>query len=225
MPLRNTSERVRLARESRALFEKYNREEDVEYLDRAIMAQRRAVELTMYGSTHKLVRLAIQAGNRIVRLSHLGFLLSHRYQRLARLEDLEGALAASELANDLTPKGHPHKPNVLSALGVCLSDHYRRHGRHNDLERLLSVRDLANELTPEAHPEKPFRLSALGTSLLDRYRHLAQLEDLERSLSVLERANELTPEAQGACCDRCLPWRPLQASRSARRSRAFAFRP
>ncbi|KZV59436.1 hypothetical protein PENSPDRAFT_595468, partial [Peniophora sp. CONT] len=91
------------------LQSRFERLGELDDLEQAIAAQRRAVELTPERHLDKPIWL-----------SNLGRSLQSRFERLGELGDLEQAIVASRRAVELTPDGHPNKAVSLIVLGVSL---------------------------------------------------------------------------------------------------------
>ncbi|KAJ7084108.1 CHAT domain-containing protein [Mycena epipterygia] len=98
-----------------------------------------------------------------------------------------------EDAVQLTPDGHPDKPERLNNLGISLSRQFEQLGDLSNLSKSIMVFEDAVQLTPDGHPDKPGRLNNLGTSLLGRFERLGDLSNLNKSIMMFEDAVQLTP--------------------------------
>ncbi|KAJ7089150.1 CHAT domain-containing protein [Mycena epipterygia] len=126
-------------------------------------------------------------------LNNLGTSLLDRFERLGDLSNLNKSIMMFEDAVQLTPDGHPGKPERLNNLGNSLSHRFERLGDLSDLNKSIMVFEDAVQLTPDGHPDKPGRLNNLGSSLLGRFERLGDLSDLNKSIMMKEDAVQLTP--------------------------------
>ncbi|KZV73884.1 hypothetical protein PENSPDRAFT_626588 [Peniophora sp. CONT] len=149
------------------------------YIELAILALARAIELTP--DTHP---------DKPGRLSNLGASLEYRFQRLGELDDLENSIAAHRRGIELSA------PDTLDAgqltnLGASLTKLFHHNGALDVLEEAISVHRRAVELTPDNHPNKAAHLNNLGTALHSRFERVDDLRDLEDCIASHRRAVEL----------------------------------
>ncbi|KAF8185221.1 CHAT domain-containing protein [Mycena galopus ATCC 62051] len=116
------------------------------------------------------------------------------YENLGDSSSLEAALQKAQEAVDLTPEGHPNRPDYLHNLAMSLSDRYHRLGDLSDLEASLQKAQGALDLTREGHPNRLGHLQNLAISLFSRYQRLGDPRDLEDSLHKIQEALDLTPD-------------------------------
>ncbi|KAF8155063.1 CHAT domain-containing protein [Mycena galopus ATCC 62051] len=116
------------------------------------------------------------------------------YENLGDSSSLEAALQKAQEAVDLTPEGHPNRPDYLHNLAMSLADRYHRLGDLSDLEASLQKAQGALDLTREWHPNKLGHLQNLAISLFSRYQRLGDPRDLEDSLHKIQEALDLTPD-------------------------------
>jgi hypothetical protein len=162
---------------------RFERTGSMEDLERAIMANERAVESTPEGHP-----------NRAGRLNNLGNALRSRFEQTGSMEDLERAIVANEQAVESTPEGHPDRAGRLNNLGIALRSRFGRTGSIEDLEQAIVANEQAVESTPEGHRDRAARLNNLGISLQSRFEQTGSMEDLERTIMAKEQAVESTPE-------------------------------
>ena len=107
-----------------------------------------------------------------------------RFERLGQLNDLEDAISRQSEAVDLTPDGHPRKPNYLMSLSFSFLTRFERLGQLNDLEDAISRQAEAVDLTPDGSLHKPRYLDNLGNSFRIRFSRLGHLSDMEHAISL-----------------------------------------
>ncbi|KZV68463.1 TPR-like protein [Peniophora sp. CONT] len=162
-------------------YDRYEETWDVSYLDTAVDAFRRAVNVAPEPDA--------------ILLGRLGRCLSDRYETSGSLDDLERALAARQHALRLIPEDHPDRALRLSDVAYSLQLNFERLGELDDLGLAIVMRHRAVELTPDGHPYKPTYLSNLGHCLRSRFERLGELDDLEQAIAAQRRrVVELTPE-------------------------------
>jgi len=64
-------------------------------------------------------------------------MLSRRYKRRGKIEDLKEAIRVSRQAVKVTPKDYPDLAGYLSTLGNNLGRRYKRRGKIEDLEEAI----------------------------------------------------------------------------------------
>ncbi|KZV59435.1 hypothetical protein PENSPDRAFT_417173, partial [Peniophora sp. CONT] len=161
-------------------YRRYEETWDISYLDTAVDAFQRAVNVAPEPDA--------------ILLGWLGLCLSNRYGTSGSLDDLEGALAARQHALELVPEEHPDRALRLTDLAYSLGNRFEHLGELDDLQHAIAAEHRAVELTSDAHPSQPTRLNNLGGFLLSRFERLGELDDLEQAIAAKRRAVELTPD-------------------------------
>jgi hypothetical protein len=114
-------------------------------LEKAILTQGKAVELTSDGHPSKPERL-----------SHLVHLQQTRFECLGDLSDLHNAISNQQKAVQLTDDGRPSKSAYLINLGYYQHTRFEQLGDLSDLENAISNQQRAVQLTGD-HPRPYFR--------------------------------------------------------------------
>jgi tetratricopeptide (TPR) repeat protein len=166
-----------------SLWRRFERTDELDDLERAIVTKRRAVDLTPDDHPDKPTRL-----------TNLGISLQGRFERIGVLDDLEQAITAKRCAVELTPDDHPDKPVFLNNLGISLQRRFERIGELDDLNQAIATKRHAVDLTPEGHPAKPGCLGNLGNALRTRFERIGKIDDLEQSIATNRRAVDLIPD-------------------------------
>ncbi|KIM73085.1 hypothetical protein PILCRDRAFT_15531 [Piloderma croceum F 1598] len=152
-------------------------------LDKAILTQGKAVELTSDGHPSKPERL-----------SNLVHLQQTRFECFGDLSDLHNAISNKQKAIQLTDDGQPSKPAYLLDLGYYQQSRFEHLGDLSDLENAISNQKRALQLTGDYHPSKPACLSNLGAAQQTRFEHLGEMSDLENAISNKQKAVQLTDD-------------------------------
>ena len=121
-------------------------------------------------------------------------LCSRRAERTGDLAGFDEVLALLEEVLQLTPDGHPNKPNRLAALGSATFARFREDP--SDLARLddgISALHEGGRLVPAGHAERGRILSNLGGLLDSRFEHTNDRQTLDEATSVHREALEATP--------------------------------
>jgi tetratricopeptide (TPR) repeat protein len=127
-------------------------------------------------------------------LNNLGNSLKTRYEQYGDPLDLDDAIVQIRKAVDVTPDGHPDKPNLLTSYGAALGRRYERTGDRSDMNDGIAYEQLAADLTPDAHPRKHMFLSNLGGSLQKRFLELGDLSDLDNGIAEQQLSINLAPD-------------------------------
>ncbi|KZV65079.1 hypothetical protein PENSPDRAFT_690210 [Peniophora sp. CONT] len=183
MPGSFLDKRTMLDRVADILLDRFNWRGEVNDVEDAIWARRRAVDFTHDEHPHRLARL-----------NGLGILLYKRFESLRELSDLEAAVAIHHLVVRLTPDGHPDKAGRLNDLANALFDRFDRLGGLNDLEASISAHRRALVLAANDIPFKVALLHNLGISLQGRFARLGELSDLEDAILMHRAAVNHTPD-------------------------------
>ncbi|KAJ7201909.1 CHAT domain-containing protein [Mycena pura] len=122
------------------------------------------------------------------RLHQLALSLGHRYERAARLSDLNSALRHMESAVLQTQKGHPELPGYLTTLGRLYEKRYDKSKDLQDLDAGIECHQKSVHLTPEDHPDRPSRLHGWGIALSTRQKRLKRIEDLNNLMEAHQEA-------------------------------------
>lgn len=125
-------------------------------------------------------------------LHNYGDIRLQLYDTTNRSDDLSQAVAALEIAYDLTPVESPDWSARASSLANGLSALSRATGRINILHQAVQVVEeavIAGEILSEA--EQALYHGRLGTILRQRYIRLSVAEDLDRAVDALEHAVKL----------------------------------
>lgn len=165
------------------LLDHYNLSRNISFLQQAIGAHERAVELTDATSQDMAVRL----GN-------LGVALSSLFEQTGDRIALKRAIQVYEESIAHTPAESPDLAIRLNNLGTGLSDRYDITGEVDDLAKAIKAYQQAAELSSEDAPQLPRYLNNLATTLIDRYKLKGETSDLERAIEAYRKALKNTPE-------------------------------
>ena len=101
-------------------------------------------------------------------LSNLGIAPQRRFIRLENLTDIENAIYTNQKVVDLTPDGHPHRPDYFSNLGNALS---ARLERLQNLEELDGVLQACSQVakSPIGSPINRFRAARAWARHSEKY--------------------------------------------------------
>lgn len=163
------------------LFDRFTREGDIHDLDRAIVAQRKAVLLT--STDHPRMWR---------RLTNLGLCLSRRFKRLGVHSDADEAIDIQDRAVSLLDDTHSAKSLALSNLGVTCSARYQHFGDVTDLEKAISSHEQAVALA-SGDEDKAIALHNLAIAFYYLSGTSRKVADVEMAISRAEEANALTP--------------------------------
>ncbi|KZV76179.1 hypothetical protein PENSPDRAFT_474000 [Peniophora sp. CONT] len=126
--------------------------------------------------------------DKLALLADLGVRLRTHFESHGELDILQRSIARLEMANRLTPTGHPEKPAWLLDLGISLRTRFSHLGQLDDLELAHAFHRFAVFLTPEGHLSMPIRLAELGETLRARFRRLDDLNDIQSAVAMQSRA-------------------------------------
>lgn len=103
-------------------------------------------------------------------LDHMGCFLSHRYELLGALDDLEKAVWASREASAAASPDDPIRRSILCNMANRFYTRFRRLGVLDDLEKAIQANQEAVEFTPSDHPERAGLLHNLARFLSRRFK-------------------------------------------------------
>ena len=153
-----------------------------DYIDEAIVLSREALELCPLGHP-----------KRASSLTWLGIRLTHHYNQLGGMMDLEEAIVLNRDTLALYPPGHPDRDIPLINLALGLATRYTQFGGIEDLnEAILLSRD-ALALRPPGHPGRSTSLNNLANCLSTRYKQFGGIEDLNEAILLDRDALVLRP--------------------------------
>ncbi|CAE6340538.1 unnamed protein product [Rhizoctonia solani] len=154
-----------------ALQKKYFHRRDIDYIDRAIAHQQKAVDSTLDSHTGKpgyLTNLAIS--------------LYHRFEYLGKMGDINRAISHQLDALDLLPSKHNLRPSLLGDLGNSYLLLFGNTGYPIDIQQSISRLTDALELTPLNNPDRPKWLMSLGHAFRQKFEILGELVDIDRAI-------------------------------------------
>ncbi|KAJ7621824.1 CHAT domain-containing protein [Mycena rosella] len=166
-----------------ALFYRFEQLGDTCDINRAVLKQENAVQLTPDGPN-------TQANL----LSTLGMFLLARFERLDDPNDLNRSISNQETAVNLAPDSHSDKHLILSNAGNSLQRRFVRLGDLKDLDKCISYQEQGMTLGSEDNPPTPRELINLGSSLTIRFNQLGQLSDIDKGVSVYRTGLHLIPD-------------------------------
>ncbi|KAJ6526152.1 CHAT domain-containing protein [Mycena vulgaris] len=146
---------------ARARFNQLDDPKDLADLDRSILIQKKAVDMTPDGHHDKPTML-----------NNIGACLDIRFQRLDSLDDLDKSVSVREHAVSLIPDDEPTKPSMLNHLGSSLLTRFERLSKIDDIDKAVSLQEQA----------LPSVFFSLGISLHTRFEVYGDLKDLEKNL-------------------------------------------
>ncbi|KAJ7709263.1 CHAT domain-containing protein [Mycena metata] len=123
-----------------------------------------------------------------------GYLALYNLSAEVRVYWLLIALSRLQDAVNLTPEGHPDRPQYLYRLSGVFIMGYWRLGDLKDLEAALRTAQAAVDLAPEAHSDSAHLVGGLVECLSERYARLGDINDLQAALQNSQKALDLTPE-------------------------------
>ncbi|MER5597332.1 CHAT domain-containing protein [Streptomyces sp. NPDC002265] len=142
----------------------------------------------------ELARRAADFGQSPDRLGNLGSILSSRYARGGRRQDLADAVEAGRAAVALSDHGHPGSSLRLAQLSLSLRQLAELDACTGLLDEAVRHAEQAVAVVPDGHQEQPLRQVALGTALQARHARLGGLADLERAVVLLRDAYARMPD-------------------------------
>lgn len=173
----------RLANLASSLLADYERTSDPDTLDEAAENYQRAA-----------VSAAGQPERRARFLYGLAGARFRQAERTGGVAGFDEVLQTLKEVRDLTPDGHPNKPNRLAALGSAAFARFREDPA--DLTRLengITVLREGLSLVPPGHTERGRILSNLAALLDSRFEYTDDPETLREATSVHREALEATP--------------------------------
>ena len=157
-----------------SLVDKFEEGRGTNYIDEAIVLDRKALELCSPSHPARSRSLTL-----------LGIHLSDRYNQLGGITDIEEAIVVDREALVLRPPGHPDRPSSLSNLAVDLFTRYKQLGGMEDLDEAIVLDREALALHPPRHPDLSVLLNNnLALHLTTRYEQLGGMEDLTEAIQV-----------------------------------------
>ncbi|KAF6754638.1 CHAT domain-containing protein [Ephemerocybe angulata] len=165
-------------------FRAYRHAGDLADILAARLAMKRAVDLTPQGHV-----------NMPGRLTDLGNVLTHRFERTGELGDIVEAISLQQKAVALTPQDHGDLPSILSNLGNAFMSYYGQTDTLSHLTQAISFQKKAAELAPDGYIGLPAILNNLGTALNQYYRRTDTLSYLSEAVTAHRKAVELIPQS------------------------------
>lgn len=162
------------------LWARYSGTGQQDDLEKALVAMRRAVDLT-----------PCDRPDRIVYLTNLGNQLLSRYDRTVSIGDLEEAIRVASEAVESTNLSKNYRPACLNGLSSMLERRYQRTGQVHDLERAIEGSREAVNTTTRDDPSHGGYLNNLGNQIERRYERTGRIGDLEDAIEVARQAVEL----------------------------------
>ncbi|VDB96099.1 unnamed protein product [Peniophora sp. CBMAI 1063] len=166
-----------------ALREQYELSNEATDIEGALVAYRRAHQLTPDDHPEKAIQL-----------SQLAYSFISFYIRSDSVELLQEIVSIFRSAAKIMPDEYPRRSATLSNLARTLRMRYDRLHNVEDLDDAIGVYHQSIELADEDDPELPGKLGNMGGCLYHRFLHLDELDDLERALDAQRRAILLTPD-------------------------------
>ena len=165
----------------RRIFQHYDSDGNIRYLDEAINLFTSALEHTPPGH-----------GDRSMCLSNLGNAMLDRFELTHSLEYLGQATELHRNALDCMPdlEGNPDRGRFTHNLALVLSQRFSQTGSIELLDEAIALYQVAIRCTPASQPEHAVYLISLGEALKIRYDHSipSNPEDLKDSTAAFQRA-------------------------------------
>lgn len=155
---------------------------DADFLDKAILATRKALELSdpmSSGAYSQMRSLSIRLGR--------------RYYLTGSLDDVEEGVALLQAAVDTVPVNHSRRTQFLQDLGVFRSLRYTRLHDANDLEEASKYISKALELE-KGPSSRAGAISSLGSVFICKYEQTHDIEYLDKGISCYRKAIDLIAE-------------------------------
>lgn len=152
---------------------------DADFLDKAISATRKALELSDPMSSAAYSQIY-----------HLSIRLGRRYRFTESLDNVEEGLALLQAAVDTVSVDHPRRTELLRNLGVFRSLRYTRLHDTNDLEESEKYISKALELEEDTS-RRAGALSSLGSVFQSKYEKTNDIEYLDKSISYCREVIDL----------------------------------
>ena len=171
----------------KALYRRFEQNEQMEDLDAAIEAFRQMVAATPSDSPawpKNLTTLAVASRD--------------RYDLLGRMEDLETAGKAYSDALDASSPTSPELPARLNGLANCVYEYCGQAENIDGLDMAIELYRQAVEATPSDSSDLPQYLSNLANGLQTRYQFGGKVEDLEEAIEASRKAIATTPADSSA---------------------------
>ncbi|KAI6154867.1 hypothetical protein BKA82DRAFT_4347943 [Pisolithus tinctorius] len=148
-----------LSRLASALYERFEKEGEMDDLNEAIDLSRAALELrpvehNKYG--------------RSISLNELAICLSVRYDNQGEEDDLEEAITLGRGALEFCPLEHPDRSVYLYSLANHLWKKFQKQTVMHDLDEAIELLCAALELRPSGHPNRSPSLHSLARCLYDK---------------------------------------------------------
>ncbi|KAI5988748.1 hypothetical protein EDD15DRAFT_1357945 [Pisolithus albus] len=166
------------------LYQRYEKEHNIDELNEAITLHRDALELRPAEN---------EKGNRSRSLNELAVCLYRRYEKLGAVDDLEETIALGREALALRPPGHPSRYTSLHNLGSSLWTRFKKQAEVCDLEEAIPLFRAALQLRPPGHQWRSSTLHYLILCLSSRYESRGLVEDLEELVTLRRAMLDLCP--------------------------------
>ena len=165
-----------------ALFDRFQQQGGIEYLEESITYYRQSLNLHPIGNfNHSTI------------LSNLANAVSTRFHQLGGMENLEEAITYYRQALALEPHGHPRRPSTLNNLAIAASTRFRQLGGMKDLEEAITCLRQALALEPHGHPGRPTTLNNLASVVSTRFDQSGRMEDLEEAITGFGGGDHMSP--------------------------------
>ncbi|KAI6042963.1 hypothetical protein EDC04DRAFT_868789 [Pisolithus marmoratus] len=165
-----------------ALYQRFEKDHEIDDLNEAITFYRDALELR-----------AVENDDRSLTFHQLALCLVNRYGKLGVVDDLEEAIILGRAALDLRPSGHPGRHVSLINVACDLRKRFTKKAAIRDLEEAIEMLRSALELCPGTHPQRSSSLLNLALCLSNRYDRHGVVDDLEEAITLGRAGLELCP--------------------------------
>ncbi|KAG9088894.1 hypothetical protein FRC06_001797 [Ceratobasidium sp. 370] len=173
----DSTRRVQLLRMVAYLrWEKYQRQENLDDLDRTIFAEKRMLEL-----------ISRSDPNMLEWLDRLGRSYRYKFERRGQPQDIHKAIGYYEQAAAIAPDDYPDTHRWLNNIAISYRMLFNLHGGLEQLEQSVIWGERAIHLAPGGHPGKIMELSNLACAYQCFYEQLDRLQDLEKAVGCLEQ--------------------------------------
>ena len=167
---------------AQSLVAKFEQGGGTNYIDEAIVLDRKALELCPPGHPKRYISLA-----------WLDIHLSDHYSQLGGMADLEEAILLGRETLALCIMGHPDRSMALNNLGVRLFTRYDQLGAMEDLNEAIVLDRDALALCPPGHPDRSIYLNNLAVDLHAVYDQLGAIENLQEAIALARDVLALRP--------------------------------
>ncbi|KAG2122498.1 CHAT domain-containing protein [Suillus clintonianus] len=141
-----------------ALYTRFHKRGDVNYINRAVSFYREALTLRPPGHPHHDTTL-----------NNLALALKTRYDKLHVIEDLNEAIDLYRESLRVRPLDHPERHRILINLSSVLCSRFTRIRQNEDVEEAIRLCQESLVVLPLLHPDRYFGLMWLQEAYLSRY--------------------------------------------------------